>query len=190
MAGVMDPVGRAISRAGIGPNAVTVLGLIICLISAAIFGLGNQALGGLVLLIGGFFDVLDGAVARASGRETRFGGFLDSTADRYADLLLFSGIMFATVSGSIQEPGFMAGQGWIWSLAALSGSLMVSYVRARAEAAGSGRMDVGIMERAERLILLGIGGLLSLTCYALVIIAVLSHLTVLHRIIEARKRLG
>lgn len=184
-----DPVGRAISRSGVGPNVVTCVGLIFGVSSAAMFGLGNQPLAGLMLLVGGVFDMLDGAVARASGRETRFGGFLDSTVDRYVDLLLFSGIIMGFITGTIQEAVFMRGWGWAWGLAALSGSFMVSYVRARAESAGSGRMDVGLMERAERLMVLGIGALLCATDYAVLLVAILSHLTVIQRIIEARRRL-
>jgi len=186
---IIEPAGRFISRSGIGPNAITCMGLVFGIVSAVFFGIGNQPLAGLMLLIGGVFDVLDGAVARASGRETKFGGFLDSTIDRYVDLLLFSGVIFGFLSGKIPEAGFMTGWGWALGIVALSGSFMVSYVRARAESAGSGKMDVGVMERAERLIVLGIGALLSLTDYAVLIIAVLSHLTVIQRIVVAKKRL-
>lgn len=185
----IEPVGRAISRSGIGPNAITCLGLIFGGLSAAMFGMGNQVLAGALLLAGGVFDLLDGAVARASGRETSFGGFLDSTVDRYVDLLLFAGIISGFIYGAIPEAEFMRGWGWAWGLAALSGSFMVSYVRARAESAGSGRMDVGLMERAERLIVLGIGALLCVTDYAVLLVAVFSHLTVLHRVVEAKRRL-
>ncbi|MEM2877947.1 MAG: CDP-alcohol phosphatidyltransferase family protein [Candidatus Hadarchaeales archaeon] len=187
---VIDPIGRVISRSGISPNALTCLGLAFSAAAAYLFWQGYQLLAGLALLVGGVFDILDGAVARASGRTTNFGGFFDSTVDRYADLLIFSGIILGFRSGRIAEESFMTGLGVPIGLVALSGSLMVSYVRARAESAGSGRLDVGIMERAERLIILGIGALLSLTGYSIVIIAVLTHITVIHRIIVARRRLG
>ncbi len=183
------PFAEAIARTGITPNALTIIGLIVGVIASLFFALGDQPLAGVALLIAGFFDIIDGAVARVLQRETAFGGVLDSVVDRYVDFLLYAGIIYAFISGGIPEASFMHGWGWAWCLFALAGSFMVSYIRARAEAAGSGKLDVGIAERAERLIILALGALLGFTQYAVVIIAILTHLTVLQRIIASRQRL-
>jgi archaetidylinositol phosphate synthase len=140
-------------------------------------------LAGLALLICGFFDVIDGAVARLAGRVTAFGGVLDSVADRYVELLIFVGIIY----GGLIEVGYLPG--WLWGLLALTGSLLVSYTRARAEAEGSGKLAVGIAERGERFLILAVGGLLALTGYAVVLIVILAHLTVAQRLVVARRRL-
>jgi archaetidylinositol phosphate synthase len=184
---LVKPVAETIARTGIGPNALTLIGLVVGFAAVFFFVRGEQLLAGVFLLIAGFFDVIDGAVARVSGRETAFGGVLDSTVDRYLDFLIFAAIIYAFWSGAIEEPGFMPG--WAWGLLAISGSFMVSYVRARAEAAGSGRLDVGVGERAERLLILAIAAGLGMTGYAVVLIVILTHLTVLHRITVARQRL-
>jgi archaetidylinositol phosphate synthase len=187
--GLIRPVAEAVARTGITPNVLTAIGLVVGVIAALLFAMGQQLLAGVVLLIAGFFDVMDGAVARVLQRETAFGGVLDSVVDRYVDFLLYGGIIYASISGGIAEPSFMRGWGWALGLLAIAGSFMVSYIRARAEAAGSGKLDVGIAERAERLIILALGALLGLTQYAVLIIVVFTHLTVVQRILASRERL-
>jgi archaetidylinositol phosphate synthase len=108
---------------------------------------------------------------------------LDSFLDRYVDSIIFIGIIYA---GLAEFAGLSS---WFWGALALVGSLMVSYMRARAEAAGSGKLAVGIAERGERLLILAIGGLLNYTNYAVVLIVFLTHFTVLHRLLVAWKRL-
>ncbi len=184
---VIRPVAEAIARTGISPNTLTFIGLAVGILAAFFFARGEQLLAGLVLLLAGFFDILDGAVARVLRRETAFGGVLDSVVDRYVDFLIFAGIIYAFVSSGIAEVGLIPG--WAWGVLAIVGSFMVSYIRARAEAAGSGRLDVGIGERAERLLILAIGALVGYTQYAVVIIVILTHLTVLQRLFVARFRL-
>lgn len=184
---LIRPAAEAIARTGISPNMLTFIGLPVGLLAAFFFARGDQLLAGIVLLIAGFFDIIDGAVARVLGRETAFGGVLDSVVDRYVDFVIFAGIIYAFVSGGIAQVGFLPG--WAWCVLAIAGSFMVSYIRARAEAAGSCKLDVGIAERAERLLILSIGALIGYTQYAVVIIAILTHLTVLQRLVVARFRL-
>ncbi len=165
---------------GINPNTLTLLGLGMGLGAGYFFALSKGLLGGLFLLAAGFFDVLDGAVAREQGRVTPFGGFLDSVTDRYGDAAVFLGLMYGDL---IDLPG-----GWLWGGLALVGSLMVSYTRARAEAAGV-KIQVGIAERAERMLIIILGAFLERLGLAVMLVAVLSHLTVLQRILQAKKEM-
>jgi archaetidylinositol phosphate synthase len=180
---IMEPVARRLTAAGISPNALTFLGLLAGLVSAIFFARGSQVLGGVSLLICGGIDALDGAVARVARRATAFGGVLDSTVDRYVDFLVLAAVAYA----GLAEVGYLPG--WMWVVLAITGCLLVSYVRARSEAAGSGRLDVGVAERGERLLILAGGGMVGLIGYAVVAIAVLTHLTVIQRLVVARSRL-
>lgn len=180
---LMEPMARAFARTGLSPNAFTLVGLTIGVVAALLFAHGMQLLAGFVLLVCGFFDLIDGAVARVMGRETAFGGVLDSFVDRYVDFLILVGI----VCGGLAEAGFMPG--WIWGFLAIAGSFMVSYTRARAEAAGSGRLDVGVAERGERILILAIGALVGYTQYAVVLVVILTHLTVAQRLFVAKLRM-
>jgi archaetidylinositol phosphate synthase len=188
---LIKPVAEAIARTGIGPNMLTLIGLLVGIGVAVLFARGEELLAGVFLLVAGFFDIIDGAVARVLKRETAFGGVLDSAVDRYVDFFIFAGIVYAFIdafeSGAIAEPGIMPG--WAWGILAIVGSFMVSYTRARAEAAGSGKLDVGIAERAERLLILAIGAILGLTGHAIVLIVILTHLTVIQRMVVAWQRL-
>jgi archaetidylinositol phosphate synthase len=174
-------------RIGLTPNIVSGLGILAAVLSAFLFWNSrfvswNLILASLFLLISGFFDALDGIIARLYGRVTVFGGFLDAMLDRYADALVLVGIIlggFAEIS---------------WGFFALIGSLLVSYSRARAEAAGIKMETIGLAERAERILILAVAGLLTLIwSYALwwsiVLLAVLTNLTVLQRAIYFRKTL-
>jgi len=190
----VKPIARIFSR--INPNAVTILALVFCIAAGLYFAAGNLVIAGLMLLLGGFFDVLDGAVARENGRVTKFGGLLDSVSDRYADAAVFLGIMWG---GHAAFPPYI-GNDWLfcglapyvendWFLGglALTGSLLVSYTRARAEAGGTGVLDIGVAERAERMILIILGAFTGLLHWAVLVVAVISHLTVLQRMIAARR---
>lgn len=134
----------------------------------------------ILLLISGFCDALDGALARIYGETTLFGGFLDSLLDRYADAFVLCGIIL----GGLCHP--------FWGLTALTGSLLVSYVRARAEAKGVEMEAVGVAERAERLLILVIASFLSIVwlealSWGVIVLAVLANLTVLQRVIHFYK---
>ncbi len=180
---LIESIARPFIRAGFTPNSLTCIGIAFGIIAAFLFARAEQLLAGLALLACGFFDVIDGAVARLAGKVTAFGGVLDSVADRYVELLIFVGIIY----GGLIKVGYLPG--WLWGILALVGSLLVSYTRARAEAEGSGELAVGIAERGERFLILAIGGLLALTGYAVVLIVVLAHLTVVQRLVIARRRL-
>ncbi len=186
---IMEPIAKAIARTGVTPNTLTLIGLLMGAAVALLFAFGFQFFAGFALLVAGFFDMIDGAVARATGKETAFGGVLDSTVDRYTDFIIYAGVIYATVSGAIVWPALIIGAGWMWGILAIAGSFMVSYVRARAEAAGTGKLDVGFAERAERMIILAFGGMLLLTAYAVVLIAIITHITMIHRILVAWRRL-
>ena len=173
-----EPIGRALARTGMTPNALTVVGCILNFGVGAILALGYQWQGGILVLVVGAFDTLDGALARASGRATTFGAFLDSTLDRYSEAAIFFGILADAVRrGDIQVV--------LLTYAAAIGSLMVSYARARAEGLGL-RGDVGWLQRPERVVILGLGLILGLVVPALWIIAILTNLTALQRILHVR----
>ncbi len=182
-----EPLARAFARTGLSPNVFTLIGLVVGVIAAMLFAYGMQLWAGFVLIVCGFFDIIDGAVARVIGRETAFGGVLDSVVDRYVDFLIFAGIIYAFINGGLAEAGLLPG--WAWGTLAIAGSLMVSYTRVRAEAAGSGKLDVGIAERGERILILAIGALIGYTQYAVVLIVILTHLTVAQRLFVAKLRL-
>jgi CDP-diacylglycerol--glycerol-3-phosphate 3-phosphatidyltransferase len=141
-----EGAGAAVHRLGIHPDAITIAGLIVVVIAAVPIAQGQQALGGLILLLGLPLDALDGAVARAMQRTDRFGAVLDSTLDRYADGIIFGALAY----------WFATQDQFVWlllTLAALNGSFVVSYVRARAGEADLS-VKVGWFSRLERVAVL------------------------------------
>ncbi len=184
---MLGPFVRTSVRFGIHPNALTMIGFGITLVSACLFGLGAFRWAGLVMFIGGSCDVLDGHLARETGTRSTFGALLDSTLDRYAEIAVFVGIiafyLFNAAGGELSPYWVLA------SVMAISGSLMVSYVRARAEGLGQD-CTVGLMQRPERIICLGLGALLGETYLpvALVLIAVVSNFTAFSRLFYIRKK--
>jgi CDP-diacylglycerol--glycerol-3-phosphate 3-phosphatidyltransferase len=180
-----DPVARLLARAGLTPNAVSWIGFILALGAAALIITAHPFAAGWVILFAGFFDILDGALARHLKKVTPFGGVLDSTLDRLSEAALLLAILVAF--------GWSALLVWLVFLALL-GSLLVSYTRARAEGAGL-ECEVGLFTRAERVVVLALGLLLSGIAYALVIalaiIAVFSFVTFIQRLVyvwqQARK---
>jgi len=177
---------KPLAGMGVTPNHVTVLGLIVACLTAWLYWTwGGDRLrlvaAATALLISGLLDAVDGALARSSGNASRFGGFFDSVTDRYSDALAFSGL----VLGSLCDA-------WV-GLAALVGSLMVSYTRSRAEAEGVKMAGVGFAERAERMLLLAALSLASYWWlpalnYGVLALAALAHFTVLQRTLYFRKR--
>lgn len=173
----------------LSPNSLTIIGLLISVGAAYMFSAGNLMGGALLILFSGLFDMLDGAVARAKNSMTAFGAVLDSVCDRYADAIIFIGIMYGTVSGSIPRTTILAVPMWLWVVFAITGSYLVSYVRSRAESAGAGSMNIGIAERPERMLILVAGGLSSFLGEAVVIIVILTHITIIQRLLHAKKSL-
>jgi len=179
VARVSDPIARTLLGVRVRPNQLTVLGLSCSVVSAAAFAGGRGRLGGFLLILAGALDILDGALARVSGQGSPFGAFLDSVLDRYSDLLVLSGIvlLFMRVGGVTEVAA---------ALAAVIGTVMVSYTRARAESVGV-ECRVGLMERGERLLVLIVGALLDLLVPAVWVVAVGANLTAVHRILHTRQ---
>ena len=176
----MDPVARFAADLGISATTITVAGLVISTIAGIALARGHFLAAGILVLIGGLCDMTDGAVARAGDGATRTGAFLDSTLDRYSELVVLLGALMYYISGPgvVPEPVTAA-----VIFIGLGGSLLVSYTRARAEAIGV-ECQVGIAERPERLILIIIGVLLGPAVFRVVlwILAILSHITAAQRI--------
>ncbi len=167
-------IGEILARSGLTPNALTAIGLALNILVAAVIAAGHIVPGGILLLIASGFDMLDGAVARATGTVTRFGGFLDSTIDRYSEAVVLGGVL-VYVLGTDDY--------WLGALlvfTATIGSIMISYARARAEAAGW-KASVGLLARPERVVVLAIGLLTGYVIAALWILAVGTQLTVVTR---------
>src|SRR6476659_716265 len=163
----------ALSR--IRPIVRAFLGLVINIVAAFLFAAGNFRAAGLVVIGAGLFDMVDGRVARETNRVTRFGGFFDSVLDRYSDLALFMGLL--VYYASIGRFGYI-----VLTAIVMTGSVMVSYTRARAECTIP-KCKEGFLERPERVVLIIIGALFDRMAPVLWVIAVLSNLTVIHRMI-------
>ncbi len=172
---VIFSIVRALALSRIHPNVLTFLGLVVNGIAAALLATGRFFAAGLVIMGAGLFDMVDGRVARSTNRVTHFGGFFDSVLDRYSDLVLLMGLL--VYYASINRPFYV-----ILTAVVMTGSVMVSYTRARAECTIE-RCKVGFMERPERIVLLIIGALFNRMAQVLWVIAVLANLTVIHRII-------
>jgi archaetidylinositol phosphate synthase len=177
---------KAADKIGLTPNIISVIGILLALLSALAYANGRQsitmAVAVVLLLLSGYCDMLDGALARLCQKTTPFGGFLDSLLDRYADSAVYVGIIFG---GLCTVP---------WGLLALIGSLLVSYSRARAEAAGIKMEAIGLAERAERIIIIAAATIAEIFFAGIIeagmiLLAVLTNLTVLQRSLYAYKAL-
>ncbi|MEU5788792.1 phosphatidylinositol phosphate synthase [Micromonospora purpureochromogenes] len=154
MTRVVEPVARGLLRAGVSPNAVTVTGTLGVLVGALGFGArGDLVAGALIVTVFALTDLLDGTMARMSGGSTRFGAFLDSSMDRVADSAVFGAVAY-WLATEHEYSGVVA------ALLCLAAGSLVSYVKARAEGLGM-TCNVGIAERTERLLIVGVGGLLT-----------------------------
>src|ERR687889_722890 len=142
----------SLARGRINPNLLTVIGVSINAMSGLLFGFGHFFWAGIVLIVANLFDILDGQVARLSGRVTRFGGFLDSSLDRLSDMVVFVGLMLFYA----RDTEFHSTLNVFLAGAAMMGSVMVSYTSARAESLIP-KCDVGFLRRPERVVLLIIG---------------------------------
>lgn len=166
---------RALALSKIHPNVLTAFGLVINIGAAALLARGQFFIAGIVIIGAGLFDMVDGRVARETNQVTRFGGFFDSVIDRYSDLALLMGLL--VYYGVINRPSYV-----VLTAIVMAGTVMVSYTRARAENTIPS-CKVGFMERPERVVLLIIGALFDRMAPVLWVIAVLSNITVIHRMI-------
>jgi len=172
---IINRIVRWLALSKIHPNVLTFLGLLINIWAAWLFALGEFRAAGLVVIGAGLFDMVDGRVARATDQVTRFGGFFDSVLDRYSDLALYMGLL--VYYADINRNKYI-----VLTAIVMTGSVMISYTRARAENAIP-RCKVGFLERPERIVLIIIGALFDHMAAVLWVIAVLSNLTVIHRMI-------
>ena len=172
---IINRIVRWLALSKIHPNVLTFLGLLINIWAAWLFALGEFRAAGLVVIGAGLFDMVDGRVARATDQVTRFGGFFDSVLDRYSDLALYMGLL--VYYADINRNKYI-----VLTAIVMTGSVMISYTRARAENAIP-RCKVGFLERPERIVLIIIGALFDHMAPVLWVIAVLSNLTVIHRMI-------
>ncbi|MDO8672198.1 MAG: CDP-alcohol phosphatidyltransferase family protein [Dehalococcoidia bacterium] len=175
---VMAPLARIIGKTPITPNALTVTGFILNTVVAAVLATGHQFIGGLLVLFAGLFDMLDGALARTTGQSTTFGAFLDSTLDRYSEAVLLFGVL--VVAAQTQDTQVI-----LLVFAVMVGSVMVSYVRARAEGLGL-RCEVGLLARPERVILLAVGLIIGQLLPVLWLLAIFTNITTVQRILHVR----
>ncbi len=146
---IAERIAGPIASTGIDPNVLTIAGFLVSTATAVVIALGWTLAGGVLVLVAGGFDMLDGAVARLNGSRSQFGAFLDSTLDRWAEGFIFTGLIWHQVVRDAQIEVILA-------VLTLIGSMLVSYTRARAEGLGLDA-KVGLLQRPERLILLGIG---------------------------------
>ena len=179
------PTVRLLIRLRLTPNRLTLLGLLIAAASAYLLSVGQLAAGGAVLLASGTFDLLDGAVARATGQATSYGAILDSVVDRASETVVLLGLLIFYLG---HPSDLTSTSGAVLVYITLAGSLMVSYVRARAEGLGVD-CKVGIMTRPERVVTLGIGLIvgqwwLPSVSVVLAAIAALALSTTTHRILH------
>jgi archaetidylinositol phosphate synthase len=179
--GILTAEARTAHRFGLTPNMITIMGVVFALLSAFVYARWqfNAVLllpATILLLLSGFCDALDGVVARICGEVSVFGGYMDSLLDRYADAVVFVGIML----GGLCD--------FYWGVAAIVGSLLVSYSRARAEAAYIKMESIGLAERAERMLIVASASVVAMLWQpvttmnaAVILLAVLTNLTVLQR---------
>ncbi len=170
------PVGKTLAKFGFSPNSMTITSLFVAIISGYVYTLRMPTEAALLIILTGVIDMFDGAIARATGKTSRFGATLDHVTDRYAEYFILVGMIYG---------GYTP---WYWGLFTLFGMLMASFTRAKAESVGGlERCTVGIAERQEKLIIL-IGGSLihgyvgEALNYAVIIVGVLSHITMAQRL--------
>ncbi len=173
---IIDRIVRWLALSRIHPNVLTFIGLVINIWAAWLFSRGNFAWAGVVVIGAGLFDMVDGRVARATSQVTRFGGFFDSVVDRYSDLALYMGLL--VYYASINRFFYI-----VLTAIVMTGSVMVSYTRARAENTIP-KCKVGFLERPERIVLIILGALFDRMAAVLWVIAILSNITVVHRMIH------
>ncbi len=183
----LEKLGQGFASTGLSPNVWTGVGLVFAFASAAVYGLGIEfalIIGGILLLISGFFDIVDGQVAIVSQKTSTKGAFLDSVFDKIAEVAIFFGILI----GGYAEPYLV--------FLAITLSLLVSYTRSRGESLGVKLRGIGIGERAERLLVIGIlgivGGFVSdipFMEYAVIIVIIIAAITFMQRIIVVAKNL-
>src|SRR5256712_7665094 len=177
----LQSIGKTFASTGLSANFWTSVGLGFAFASAIIYAIHLEysfVIGGVFLLISGFFDIVDGQVARVTGKTSKKGAFLDSVFDKIAEVAIFLGILI----GNYSVEGYLI-------LLAITLSLLVSYTRARAESLGVQLQGIGIGERAERLLVIAIIGIAGFLNYAVIIVAVIAGITFIQRIVTTARHI-
>ena len=174
-----DPVARALLRAHVRPNHLTLVGLGVSILAACAFAQGSLRTGAVLLTLAGLFDFFDGSLARLANSVSAFGAFLDSVVDRYSDLVVLLGVVLYYHRAADTTGVFL-------TIGALVGTIMTSYTKARAQSIGVA-CEIGLIERPERLIVLIAGATFNLLTPAMIVLAVLTNLTALQRILYMRR---
>lgn len=174
-----EPVARALLRAQVRPNHLTVVGLGVSIVAAGAVAQGRLRVAAVLLAVAGLCDFFDGALARLANCVSAFGAFLDSVVDRYSDLMVLLGVV-------LYYEQLADTSGVCLTLVTLVGTIMVSYTKARAQSIGV-TCEIGLMERPERLIVLIAGAAFNVLTPAIVALAVLTNLTALQRILHTRR---
>lgn len=177
---ITNPIVGILSKSGITPNALTLINLALNIVAVYVIATGHFLLGGVLVLVSGLFDLLDGALARFTKQTTKFGAILDSTVDRISEAATLCGLLiwYLGRGGRLEI---------VLIFAVLIGSFLVSYVRARAEGLGW-QCQVGLFTRAERVIVLAIGLLINQIFIALCVVVVFVFITVVQRLVYLWKQ--
>jgi CDP-diacylglycerol--glycerol-3-phosphate 3-phosphatidyltransferase len=178
--GILDPIGAFLNHLGLMPNTMTILGLVGNVIGAALIAMGSIQLGGVIILLMGPVDALDGTMARLRGMAGQFGAFVDSVTDRYSELVIMLGLLIYYVRQANPTAILLV-------YAAAAGSVLVSYVRARGQSLGWDS-KTGVLTRLERYLVLGPALILNYPTIGLWIIAILANITAIQRIIDVRRK--
>lgn len=176
----LEKMGKGFASTGLSPNFWTVVGLGFALLSAIVYGMGIESgliIGGVLLLVSGFFDMVDGQVARVTGKTSKVGSYLDSMFDKIAETAIFLGILV----GGYAEPYLV--------LLAITLSLLVSYARAKSDSLNVKLQGMGIGERAERLLVIAIIGIIGYMEPAVIVVVIIAGITLIQRMIFTAKNI-
>ena len=176
----LEKVGLFVHGLGIKPNSITMFGLIGTILGSYLVARGNLVIGGVIILIMGPIDALDGAVARVSKEVTKFGAFIDSVSDRYIEIFIYGGLLW--YFNSVQNT-----QGVLLTFLASAGSVLVSYTRARAQSLGL-ETKVGILTRFERMVVIGPSLIFSYPLIGVGLVALFANITAFQRIVHVKKQ--
>lgn len=176
----LEKIGKGFASTGLSANFWTFVGLGFALLSAVVYGMGIEfglIIGGVLLLVSGFFDMIDGQVARVTGKTSKKGEYLDSMFDKIAEVAIFLGILV----GGYVEPYLV--------LLAITLSLLVSYARSKSDIINIKLQGIGIGERAERLLVIAIIGIIGFMDYAVIIVVIIAGITLIQRMIYTSKNI-
>ncbi len=176
----LEKMGKGFASTGLSPNFWTAVGLGFAILSAIVYGMGIEfglIIGGVLLLVSGFFDIVDGQVARVTGKTSKKGSYIDSMFDKIAEVAIFFGILV----GGYAEPYIV--------FLAITLSLLVSYARAKSDIINVKLQGIGIGERAERLLVIAIIGIIGFMEYAVIIVVIIAGITLIQRMIVTTKNI-